>query len=254
MLGRDWPERLRAAMYSSGCQSVAIKTYDGPDTYSQPFTIPDIKTALAELGPVVVGAWGYHYGHDVNGEIWQVRHALKTLQADFVILNVEDPAIEQNPSTAGHWDSALASLRADWPNASLYFCSHAQPRYHERQPYYQATRYGLIQQPMIYHTAMEREPRAAVEVAIRQFEEYGLITRDEHDIFGPWSAAGGCYDSPGWPIHPRDIMTWAETVNGWGATSHVWWSLDWALDRQDLLAAIRESETPMGKEKDRDCD
>lgn len=241
-------------MHASGTQSIAIKTYDGGQTFTQPFTIPDMREALNELGPVVVGAWGYHYGYDMDAEIAQVEHALHRLQADFVILNVEDPAIERDPDTAEKWDAELAGLRQRWPNASLYFCSHAQPAYHERQPYWQATQHGLIHQPMIYHTAMQRTPAQAVDVSMGQYAEYGLIAVDDNDVEFDWSAAGGCYDTPGWPIRPDEIIAWADAVNSWGASSHIWWDAHAVMDRPDLMAAIRASAPPMGKEKDSPCD
>lgn len=253
-MGRDWRGGVRRLMHSSGAQSLALKTYDGNREYGQPYTVREVRDALEQMGPVIVGAWGYHYGQDLGGEIAQVERALHQLQADFVILNVEDPVIEQDPATPTKWADALNGLRDRWPNASLYFCSHAQPRYHERQPYYQATVAGLIQQPMIYHTAMERTPTDAVDVSRQQYADYGLIAGNDAGAPGAWSAAGGAYDSDGWPIRGADILAWAERCNEWGATSHIWWAADAVMDRPDILAAIQASQSPTGKKKDQGCD
>lgn len=254
VLGRDWPAGVRRLMHQSGAQTIAIKTYDGSSGFSQPFTIPDIKAALEETGPAIVGAWGYHYGRDLPGEIAQVEHALHRLQADFVILNVEDPAIERNPNTAREWADGLSGLRERWPNASLYFCSHAQPRYHEQQPYWQAHEAGLVQQPMIYHTAMERSPGDAVAISIEQMEQYGLLTDDASGDLLPWSAAGAAYGSTSYPIFPGDVVAWGEAAVARGATSLIWWAADSAIDLPDILEAVRQASPPIGKEKDQHCE
>lgn len=253
-LGRDWPARLRGAVGISGVQSIALKTYDGPDAFSQPFSLHDMREALSEVGGLAIGAWGYHYGRDVDGELVKVARAFDVLGADYAILNVEDPAVPQNPRVVELWSRGLEKLTADYPDRGLYFCGHAQPRYHEQQPYYQATQAGLIHMPMIYHTAMERYPANAVDVAMEQFAEYGLIPSIGGGALGPWSSAGAAYSVPGWPITEDGIEAWAVRSVEWGATSLIWWALDSALDDADILRAVKRAGQILGKEKDRNCE
>lgn len=252
--GRNGLEDIARLTAETGCTALAVKTFDGPDAFTQPWTLRDLREACSDIPGITIGAWGYHYGHDVEGELHHVDLALDRLGADFVILNVEDPALERNPRTPRLWSDGLARLRERQPDAGLYFCSHAQPAYHERQPYWQATEQGLIHQPMIYHTAMERDPVESVHLSMSQYDRYGLIPRDDLGQRMAWSAAGGAYDSGNFHVEVPDLVAWAETAIAEGATSTIYWSLDWARRVQRALDAVSAAPSPPGKEKDRNCE
>lgn len=248
-LGDPWAAGARRLLRSSGAQAIALKLYDGPNDFQQPFALSDLRAEIEQLGPVLTGAWGYHYGRDLGAELAQVRRCLRLPHCDFVILNVEDPAVESNPDTPATWDAGLESLRADWPHASLYFCSHAQPLYHQAQPYYQATQHNLIHMPMIYHTAMGMRPDDAVRVSIGQYNNYALLHRTAAGGQTPWSGGGAAYGTLDYPSIAGDVATWGEAAIDAGATSLIWWDAASGLRQPDILRAIRELPRPgRGKE------
>lgn len=241
--GRDYPGRLRELLDQSHTNILAIKTYDGSRRFINGEQFEAVKQAVSDWPDVVVGTWGYHYGTDIGGEMQRVYEDIAHWGAHFCILNVEDPIIEQEPQTPHRWGGALEWLRAQLPHASLYFCSHAQPHYHQRQPYYQAKLYGLIQQPMIYHTAMEVGPERAVELSMESFSGYGLLADDENGGILPWSSAGAAYSNRNHVITPDGVTRWAAASIRAGATSLIWWDLDVAQHEPQLLQAVTTIDT-----------
>ena len=239
--GWDPPTGIEDLLNRSWTNIVAIKTYDGTRAFIQDWEYERVRDHLAMWPDVKVGIWGYHYGHETQRELELAANQFERLAAEFLILNVEDPAIELNPHTGPLWAQGLEALRARLPDASIYFCSHAQPSYHPRQPYYQATDQWLLQQPMIYHTAMQMGPRYSVEVSHDDFEKWNLL---EDTITGepfPWSSAGAAYATPGNPITRAGVSEWAAASLDHGASSLIWWDGDVAQHDDEVLGGVRDA-------------
>lgn len=229
--GKTPEDEIARLCRQSGATAVALKAYDGADWYGQGKSFRQSARDLRAAGVPVVLAWGYHYGVDLAGEIARVHECIGYGQADGVILNVEDPVIERDPTTADRWGPALWNLAQDFEGFPLYFCSHAQPSYHESQPYWQAAEAGLTMMPMAYHTAMERLPGDALRTTLAQYQEYELIR-------GPWIAAGGAYDGPNMRISPAGAREWQRSAMDIGAAGVIWWSLDVARNSPEILDTI----------------
>lgn len=241
--GAEYASRLRENLEKSGTNILAIKSYDGPHRFISGSQFEEIRSAVADWPDVRVGTWGYHYGRDLHGELSRVYEDVAHWGADFAILNVEDPVIETDPDTPEKWAGGLEWLRERLPDASLYFCSHAQPAYHPRQPYWQARQHGLIQQPMIYHTAMELAPTVAVERSVESYRQFALLQDGNSGGLLPWSAAGAAYSHRHHAITPGGLLTWASAAIVAGATSLIWWDLDVAQYDPGLLNAIATIDT-----------
>jgi len=238
---------IRSRMHDSRASAVLLKTYDGDRPFTQAVTLADLANSWPHRPPPLVLAWGYHYGANLSGEMGQVRRNLDNEHCGGVVLNVEDAAIEADHRVAERWHLALQRLRADYPAASLYFCSHAQPKYHERQPYYQAMLASLIQMPMAYHTAMELPPADAITVSREQYTEYGLTVDSETGEPLPWSAAGAAYSTGTRIITETGIRRWSVAAIAAGATSLVWWELAAAQYMPNILRAAGNARLALDK-------
>lgn len=240
---RDFPggvDQVAQLLELGDFTAVAVKAHEGGEWFHQGESFRDIRTQLRAAGVGMVGSWGYHYFQDPTGELDKILGCLDYGAADFHILNIEDPAIERNPSTPAIAGEMFGALRREQPESGFYFCSHAQPVYHPTQPYYQAMQAGFVQMPMAYHTAMEMDPDTAVRVTRDGLEAYGLLSAG-------WNAAGALYGVPVWPILPGEVVSWGVAALAAGATGLTWWDLDAVQDRADLLAAVRQIPmTPCG--------
>lgn len=231
--GRDPEAEIARLCRQSGATAVALKAYDGASWYGQGKSFRQSARDLRALGIDEVLAWGYHYGADLDGELARIDECIGYGEADGIILNVEDPSIETDPTTPDRWGPALWRLTQEFAGYPFYFCSHAQPRYHESQPYWQAAEAGMTMMPMAYHTAMERMPANAIQTTVEQYQEYDLFR-------GDWIAAGGAYDGPTMRITPDGVREWTRAAMDAGAAGTIWWSLDVARNSPDILAAIAE--------------
>lgn len=227
------PETVSELLQRGGMSAVMVKSHDGSTWFNQHESFRRIRYDLKNAGVELVGSWGYHYFHDVAGETQRVLDSIGYGESDFHVLNIEDPAIERNPRTAELAAEMFATIRGHYPDYPLYFCCHAQPRYHTRQPYYQAVQADIAMMPMAYHTAMEVSPDRAVSLTREGLAEYSLDSV-------PANYAGGVYSTSGWPILPGDVTAWGIAALAAGATGLSWWDLVHLVDRPDLVDAIRQ--------------
>lgn len=215
----------------AGMASVAIKTADGRSWYDQRYSFRQIRSRLIRSGVPLVGSWTYHYFDEPAGELDKVLESIRYGRSDFHILNIEDPAIEGNRATPQIAERMFGEIRDRHPDYPLYFCSHAQPAYHERQPYWQAAQNDIAMMPMAYYTAMEVSPEDSVRLARNGLRDYELDTV-------PWVAAGALYGVPLNPITPSGVIRWAAAARQAGSSGLYYWSLDIAQSDTALLEAV----------------
>lgn len=234
----NWPRADSAAPTAiaddcarAGVQVVLIKTHDGGRWYDQGQSFRRLRWQLKRSGVPLVGAWGYFYFDDPDGERARVRESIRYGRADCYVYNIEDNAVETNPLTPYLATTLFGEVREASPDYPLYFCSHAQPRYHERQPYWEATQADVALMPMAYHTAMQVSPERSVQLAFDGIRAYELDTV-------PVNLAGAAYGTQEHPLLAEDIFTWANAAIAAGATGLTWWSYDVARNRPDILDAI----------------
>ncbi|HEY8449414.1 MAG TPA: hypothetical protein VIL95_02945, partial [Bacillota bacterium] len=140
-------QTIAAAARQLGLTGVIVKYHDGgygrvSDQYRQHFE--RLAPALQAAG-LVVGAWGYSYGNQVQEE---VELAVTSLArgADWYVLDAETE-YENRPELARVWCEAF---RQRAPRAVLGVTPFAIPSLHPRYPYRDFDRYVDVFLPQVY--------------------------------------------------------------------------------------------------------
>lgn len=236
-LGSDPEGRIRPLLEETGVSAVLLKAWDGDHWFNQGPSWKECAGVLRSAGVEVVGAWGYQLLEKPAVEAKLAAECVSYGGADLVVLNCEDPTIEQMEHPDEKATRFFNAYRGWQPDTETWFCSHAQPVYHQRQPYWQALQAGCGMMPMAYHGAMEMDPARAVTVTQAEYEQFQLTGNGmcfAGDAYAP-ASAGVTGDS---------LAAWAAAAIAEESEGMVWWSLDDLLMRPDLRAAIGQVAVP----------
>lgn len=228
---------LKRLIHETGISAISVKRVEAWSGYNSRYSYREICDTLLSAGVQLAGGWGYHYLGLPDREGDKVAEVWASDRPDYWIHNIEDPTTERLPDLPDRMISYLDRCRQHGPLAAEWFCSYAQPSYHEVLPYYQASVSGLRQMPMVYHTAMQLHAGKAVELCYDDYAKYGYGP----DLIDPLGAA---YGDAAYPIDGEGITSWATACINRGAESLGWWSLDTLIERPDLWAAIGAIEMP----------
>jgi len=157
-----------AAAKSAGLSGLIVKAWDGSNYWSQIERIvgPARKAGLA------VGAWGYSYGQNIQGEAGAMQRAVAA-GPDWLVIDAE---IEYESATGRAAATALfdALEAASLSNCLLAYTTFALPEYHPQFPYDLFSRHCQVALPQVYWGDMGMAPDAALKRCLSAHAGYGL--------------------------------------------------------------------------------
>lgn len=130
-----------AKMKEVGARGVIVKAHDGARIWNQ---FRDTISAFKDAG-LIVGAWGYHYGYDVQGEANAALDAISA-GADWYVIDAEiEYEGKQNEA------SQLGQiLRAEHPDYPIGYSSFPFADLHTKFPYQEFSNFCNVALPQVY--------------------------------------------------------------------------------------------------------
>jgi LysM repeat protein len=210
------PQRVADRLKSAGCRGALVKAFDAGYWFDQGLPFRDICRRLKARG-VAVGAWGYLYGENRDGE---VRRAIETAQygeADLLVLDVESE-FKGRPEAAEEIVQRIReTLGPDYP---LYFSSFAIARYHQSFPFEQFRARCTATAPQVYWNAF----RWPLEQALGwTYADYTAMHMPPGEVF----PVGGLYQEGAvrYPT-PDEVRAFVREATERGSPGVSFWSYE----------------------------
>lgn len=191
-----------------GLSGLIVKAWDGANYWSQ---IERIVGPARKAG-LTVGAWGYSYGQNIQGEIGAMQRAA-AVDPDWLVIDAE---IEYESANGGAMATSLFNaLGAGSLNrAVLGYSSFALPEYHPQFPYDVFDKHCQVALPQVYWGEMRMAPTAALERCRSEHTRYQL----------PVAPVGQCYGS----VSPEEILAFGTAAKSARLPGISFWSLQHA--------------------------
>ena len=146
-----------------GITGIILKTHDGSNFWHQTYAIPEFKKQ-----GIKVGAWGYCYGRNTDGEIAAIHQAV-SFKPDFYVMDVES---EFEPDSM-HPVAEQMLIRLKDIGIPLGYTSFAIPSYHS-VPFAVFSKYCSFTMPQIYWKEMKWQVNKAFETSYEEYSAYKL--------------------------------------------------------------------------------
>lgn len=156
-----------------GLTGYIIKTHDGSSVWWQINSIKQFKAAGLKIG-----AWGYCYGRNLEGEIEAVRKSFEA-GADFYVADVESEYENSNMrETAERFMMTIHSF------GKIGYTSYAIPDYHSALPFDIFSKYSQFAMPQIYWAEMGWDVLKAFRTSLDQYKRYNIPVYPIGQIYG----------------------------------------------------------------------
>jgi len=200
-----------------GLAGVLIKAWDGTNEWGQ----FKWNVQLFKSHGFKVGAWGYCYGNDVQGEAQQAIKAAN-YGADWLVIDAEKE-YEGKQAEAKQFGQLL---RAGAPQIPIGLSSFAITYYHKSFPYSEFAGFVNVMLPQDYWVDIGWPVTTATLASMKLGEAYGI----------PVAPVGQAYGR----VTPKDIQMFVQDASKAGASGVSFWS--WQAASASQLNAIGVSE------------
>lgn len=216
------PQLIVEKAIALGLAGLIVKAWDGSSYWSQIESI----TGLAKAAGLIVGAWGYSYGTNPQGEAQAAERAVAT-GADWLIIDAE-----------AEYENSLGSTRADnlgnafqaISSVPIGYTSFAIAQYHPDFPYAQFSKWCHVVLPQVYWGDFGMSVDQALSMSVSGLQDYSL----------PIAPIGQCYNA----VAADDIISFGQLAQNAGLPGISYW--DWQEATSAMLDAIGNA--PYNKE------
>jgi hypothetical protein len=200
--------KIIAKIKETGSKGVLIKSHDGATIWNQ---FRSSVKAFKDAG-LTVGAWGYHYGKDVQGEARAVLDAISA-GADWYVIDAEIEYERQQAKAA-----QLGSLiRAVYPTFPIGYSTFPFVNVHTAFPYKEFSAFCNVTLPQIYWGELAPSVDVCVQRTFDMYKKFGL----------PVAPVGQTYTTKYVPTD-KDFVTFEKISKDLGASGVSFWSLQHA--------------------------
>lgn len=216
------PEAIAEKAKELGLTGVLVKAHDGGENST---TTKKYWDQFEKLAPILkekgltVGAWGYVYGENTEGEADMAIRALET-DADWYIINAEKE-FKKKPEQA---KKLVNRIKSQKPNSFVAFTSFDIPQYHMSFPYYEFAKKCDLWMPQVYWHHYNGGVTARWKKAEEGYNRFIL----KYDIL--LMPMGQCHS-----VTPDEMKEFVKITNSPGIA---WWS--WQDADEENLQAIKE--------------
>ncbi|MDB5085443.1 MAG: hypothetical protein JWN30_2329 [Bacilli bacterium] len=209
---------------SAGVSGVIIKAHDGATIWQQ---FGQAALPLKQAG-LSVGAWGYCYGGDVNGEAAAAINAMNN-GADFYVIDAE-VEYEGKRQQAQEFGTLL---RSSLPNALIYYAPFAFPSLHPNFPYQEFSKFCNAVCPQCYWGDIGVSVTECLQRSYNELAQYGL----------PFAPVGQAFSDNNYTPTDQDFGQFANSAEQLGAQSISFWSYQAATEQMwASIAAISHAD------------
>lgn len=207
-----------------GARGVLVKAHDGAKIWSQ---FRDTVKAFKGAG-LLVGAWGYHYGSDVQGEAKAALDAISA-GADWYVIDaeIEYEGKQKEATQLGQ------ILRAAYPNYTIGYSSFPFTDLHTAFPYKEFSSFCDVALPQVYWGELKPDVETCLAKTFELHKKYNI----------PVAPAGQTYVTNRYTPTTLDYKLFEQNSKKAGATGVSFWDLSHATPA--MLASVKAMSFPV---------
>lgn len=201
----------------AGLSSLIVKSHDGTEHWTQ-FS-SNLVQAVHSAG-LKIGAWGYCYGKNPEGEAHEAISAL-AMGADFYVADVEREF--DSGSMWGAAERLMSAIKAGAKGKPVGYTSFAMAQLHPGFPFSVFSKYADFTMPQVYWCDLQLPPATATHTSIAYYSKYGVPIVPIGQSYGPVTPAqitqftNACAGLPGfsfWDYQHATTQMWDAVLGG----------------------------------------